>query len=165
MGQAKVGRNPLIRFAHLHLLSRCPQPIAAYEAVCSSLFLDEDLLELSGDLVTEGGGLAVSCAPPVIHDTRGCATWIDWLHATYEQRTFEGLVELCRGIRPEHFACHNKFDGTSTPLTQIDVEIAQGSDMMGMRLRPEIVPYRRYIYIGPVSMKSDQQNKAVSLSG
>jgi hypothetical protein len=130
----------------------------AFEALSKSLFLDENLLRLSGSLAPSGGGLAVSCSPPSIHDSDGCQRWMAWLRKVADEWVYENLADLCFGVRPHDFTLPM---GESKPreLDLVDIEQSQLNDLVAMRTRPHLLPYRRYLYIGEVSL--DAKSKSV----
>ena len=130
----------------------------AFEALSKSLFLDENLLRLSGSYAPAGGGLAVSCAPPNIHDFDGCHRWMDWLRKVADERSYDNLTGLCFGVQPRDFT---RPMGESKPLELdlVDIEQSQLDDLVAMRMRPHLLPYRRYLYIGEVSLDSKSKSK------
>lgn len=151
--------------------ARCPDSAKAFSTLSSALFMDDDLHQMAGS----GGGLAVTYCPPQLPQRNACTKWLDWLRAVYECTEYEPLVELCKQARaaqletrrgsipgsrtplpggnstPVPGARSPKMDAPLPPLDLIDVEKNGIRDLMAMRQRPHIVPYRRYIYIGPVS--------------
>lgn len=44
-------------------------------------------------------------------------------------------------------------------LNLVDIETKQMEDLTAMRMRPHLLPYRRFIYIGEVSFASDKKNR------
>ncbi|CAD6588444.1 MAG: hypothetical protein TREMPRED_005059 [Tremellales sp. Tagirdzhanova-0007] len=153
----------VIEWASLSLAqpARCPDPVQAFEVLTRSLFLDRHLLQFSGSAVSSGGGLAVSCAPPAVHSTEACASWTEWLHRAFEQNDFQSLVDICTEVRSTSFgkgALANQRDGKadvearSVTPDLVDIETSQIEDLIAMRMRPYLLPYRRYIYIGDVSL-------------
>lgn len=123
----------------------------AFEALSKSLFLDENLLRLSGSLGPSGGGLAVSCAPPVVHDTEGCHRWMEWLRKVSDERVYEGLTGLCFGVQPRDFA-GPVAESKPRELELVDIERSQMEELVSMRAKPHLLPYRRYLYIGEISL-------------
>ena len=145
-------------------MTRCPDPTAAFEAFTKTLFTDEHLLDLSGESAASGGGLSVSCAPPSIHHQDACVKWMEWLRKVAGQKDIQDLANLCEGISSNTFIIPEQKFPTDQDL--VDVEQAQLEDLTAMRMRPHLLPYRRYIYIGEVSLdKKTQQclGAAVSL--
>ena len=140
---------------------RCPDPTKTFEALSRALFVDQQLLDISGSAASSGGGLAVSCAPPSIHLTDACAAWTAWVHSTFAQQDFQSLVDVCAGVRPGSFEKRSlAAQGDSTvdvknpprPLELSDIEMSQIEDLTAMRMLPHLLPYRRYIYIGEVTL-------------
>lgn len=156
--------------------NRCPDPTRAFETLCRALYLDQHLLQFSGSAALSGGRLAVSCAPPSLHLTSACGAWMDWLHRASSQQDFQSLVDICSGVRPESFE-NRALDAVladskpdlkqpSLPLDLVDVEASQLRDLTAMRMQPHLLPYRRYIYVGEVSLDQrsvDQLGAAVSI--
>jgi hypothetical protein len=89
---------------------------------------------------------------------------MDWLQKVQAVGNYEALVELCAGVNARHFIDQPKVgdeakksdvatsEPTRRPLDLVDIEREQLADMVGMRMRPHLMPYRRYIYIGEVSL-------------
>jgi hypothetical protein len=50
--------------------------------------------------------------------------------------------------------------GMPGDLELVDIELAQIEDLTGMRARPEILPYRRYLYVGEMSLDRKTREKA-----
>lgn len=77
-----------------------------------------------------------------------------------DESYFNTLVDLCRGIRPGSFASlpstssETKDDKKTIPteLELVDIERSQIEDLVAMRMRPDLLPYRRYIYVGEMSL-------------
>ena len=161
---------------------KCPDSTNAFAALTRSLFLDEHLLRFSGSTAFSGGGLAISTCPPSVHQDEACISWLAWLKLVSDQRDFDRLVDVCRGVRPgdwESFASAVKHNLTSEgedkpgmgvrqmgPMDLIDLEKSQIQDLVHMRTRNELLPYRRYLYVGETSLDSvskDRYGRTVSL--
>ena len=172
--RTRVGSRWCRLTALTNLPRRCPDPTKAFEALTKALFLDQHLLQFSGSAASSGGGLAVSCAPPSIHLADACLRWSEWLRSAFSQSDFQSLVDLCVGIRAGTFETRAKAsigdikpEATTSPLELVDIEAAQIEDLTEMRMRPDLVPYRRFLYIGEVSLDPRQRDKlgsAVSAS-
>jgi len=130
---------------------RCPEPHKALDALVNSLPFDEELARLSDSDATTTGGLVVSCCPPVIHDNAGCEKWITWLRKSSSCSAYPELVETCREVSSTGFSTSGDDLGTHD-MALIDVETAQLDDLARMRSRPHLLPYRRYILVGEVSL-------------
>jgi len=79
----------------------------------------------------------------------------------FAQKDFQSLVEVCMDIRPNTFISRTldnqkdinaKLAAPLTSLDLVDIETSQIEDLTAMRMRPDLLPYRRYIYIGEVSL-------------
>lgn len=146
---------------------RCPDPAKAFEALSRSLFFDQHILPIAGELALSGGGLAVSCTPPVIHNAAGCRRWMDWLRRVTDVGTFEKLAEECKGVSSKTFASvseQEKPRSGDSELDLIDIERSQIEDLAGMRAKPHLLPYRRYIYIGGTAIGDDVKAGAKEVS-
>jgi hypothetical protein len=143
---------------------RCPDSMKAYDALAKAIHLDHPVSRLAGKNLGTSGGLTISCAPPCVHATSACMAWMDWLQKVQAVGNYEALVELCAGVNARHFIDQPKVgdeakksdfatsEPTRRPLDLVDIEREQLADMVGMRMRPHLMPYRRYIYIGEVSL-------------
>ena len=84
-------------------------------------------------------------------------------------------MDVCIGVRSDSFgkgALAKQRDEKavvetpSVPLDLVDIETSQIEDLTAMRMRPHLLPYRRYIYIGDVSLDQrscDKLGAAVSI--
>jgi hypothetical protein len=93
-------------------------------------------------------------------------TWLAWLKLVYDQRDFQELVQVCQGVQPRDWNSFRQIIKANPPgqvnkdkpmprtheLDQIDVEKAQIEDLIQMRKRTELMPYRRYLYVGEMSL-------------
>ncbi len=157
---------------------RCPNPGKAMSTLTNSLFLDHNLLALSGSKASSGGGLAVSICPPPIHLGQACVSWISWLQSMIDAQTFSTLVQRSQGIRADtfekedvsRFPFSTEVDKETKPLNAIrgprdddltleDIEIWQLEDLARMRARPHVLPYRRYIHIGEMALSEESRRK------
>ena len=102
-------------------------------------------------------------------------SWLAWLRLAFEQRDFSELVKVCRGVRPGQWSSFaralsahesEKSKGDEIPgklqrqpLDQIDVETAQIEDLIQMRTRNELLPYRRYLYVGETSVDAGTRER------
>ena len=130
---------------------RCPEPETAYDALVRSLPFDQQLARLAESDAATTGGMVVSCCPPVIHDTAGCERWITWLRRSSSSATYSELVDNCRGASSTGFST-TESDASAQDMALIDIETAQLDDLARMRSRPHLLPYRRYILVGEVSL-------------
>ena len=131
---------PYILKVHRLTCRRCPDPNAAYDALTSAL------LSFDGS----GSGLAVSVAPPTSQLPQACTAWLDWLHIVTSSNTFEGIFTSCRGVRSGTYDFEPKTENQSLDL--MDIEQEQIEDLTMMRAQPHVLPYRRYLYVGEVSL-------------
>lgn len=142
---------------------RCPDRNKAYTTLTSALF-DGEL----GELRACAGGLAVSSAPPQLQMRNDCARWLEWLTKVTQCDEWKELVGLCKQVvagkgGSAASGCRSPAAGKDTsgePLSLHIIEEQGLRDMARMRLRPHIVPYRRYIYIGELSLNVDRRNRA-----
>ncbi|ORX39150.1 hypothetical protein BD324DRAFT_313400 [Kockovaella imperatae] len=139
--------------------TRCRDPAAAFDALTTALFLDEAVLRMSGSLADSGGGLAVSCAPPCIHDTQGCLAWHSWLVKLSAQSTLDEIAAICQGISTQTFVTNPTAPASTSKLNLVDIEQAQLADLTAMRMRPHLLPYRRYLYVGEASLSRADKEK------
>lgn len=112
-------------------------------------------------------------APPSPHLPLACMRWMEWLQGINDENDFRGLVDKCQGIRPGQFEREAKISPgvkddkkaavepgqvvEEEELLQVDLEQAQLEDLAAMRSRPDLLPYRRYLYIGEMSL--DQKTR------
>ena len=120
---------------------------------------DEAVLKISGSHADSGGDLAVSCAPPCIHDEEGCAAWQGWLGKVRRQTDFEGIVSACEGVSTSTFKTDAEDRKMASYLDLVDVEQGQLEDLSVMRARPHLLPYRRYLYVGEVSLPRAERER------
>lgn len=86
--------------------------------------------------------------------------WTAWLRKVCEAPDFQSLVELSLGVRSDTFVTTSAPDRPpSSMLDQIDIETAQIKDLTAMRMRPHLLPYRRYMYIGEISLERGSRDK------
>jgi len=141
---------------------RCPNPTLAYQTFTQSLFLDQNLLNLSGSPAGAGGGLAVSTCPPLMSHSERCARWLEWLQQSSTATDYQTLVDLCHdyvrargpGTGTSKTGMENELD-----LELVDIEKKQLEDLTNMRKSPHLLPYRRYIFIGEVSLPKDKKDR------
>ena len=163
------------------LQARCPNPSLAFATLTSALFMDDNLRQLARGS-NEGGGLAVSYCPPPLSNQQACVRWLDWLRQVFECTEYEPLIQLCRKAHAaQHQATQTNAvngggrtpaSGNNTPnpsggrspmrenaqpppLDLLTVELEGIRDLMAMRLRPQLLPYRRYLYIGSLSNRNE----------
>jgi hypothetical protein len=88
---------------------------------------------------------------------------MSWLRSVSEQKDFQGLVKACSGVKSTTFEADGGHgEGKSKvpfDLELVDIEIDQVNDLTAMRARPHVVPYRRFIYVGEVSLDRKQRDK------
>ncbi|WOO85008.1 uncharacterized protein LOC62_06G008513 [Vanrija pseudolonga] len=141
---------------------RCPDKSATVAVLSELLFANEDLDGLAGDRPTDSGGLAVSMTPPDLEWRRACATWIDWRERVKQCTSFDALIELCKSVVGEGGRLLRSGGASPTktiaPLDALSVDEGNIRDLMDMRSRPEIVPYRRFMYIGGWAPKLDEKH-------
>lgn len=142
---------------------RCLNPSVAYETFASSLFTEDKVRQLAGDLPADSGGLAVTYAPPSMPRKRDCDNWLSWLRKVFNCSNYEELLPLCREGHEAQQAqlFPNSVDGDVMKLST--VEETGLRDLIAMRERPDLLPYRRYLYVGPLSRSPADLIKAVSL--
>ena len=83
---------------------------------------------------------------------------MEWLRKVTDERKFESLAGLCFGVQPRDFA-RPAGSTKSRELDLIDIEQTQMEDLSAMRGRPHLLPYRRYLYIGEVSLDPKTKSK------
>jgi hypothetical protein len=90
---------------------------------------------------------------------------MEWLQRISTERDYHTLVNLCHNYAA--FLSGKKslradVDVNAPPqevtLELVDIERRQIEDLTAMRKRPHLIPYRRYIYIGEVSMTKEQRD-------
>lgn len=145
-----------------HNRTRCPQSSMAFAALTSALFMDDQIMQLAGALQDDMGGLAVSYCPPHLAQREQCAKWIDWLRRVFQCDDYEALLKLCsEGYKAQAQAKQHRGSGSGSgpsqpaPLNLLDVEMNIVGDLVDMRQRPHIVPYRRFIYVGALSNRAE----------
>jgi hypothetical protein len=148
----------LVRRSETLTLRRCPNPTQAYQTFTQSLFLDQHLLQLSGSAAGAGGGLAISTCPPAMSRTERCARWLDWLQQVSTSTDYHTLVKLC------HDFVVSRGGGKAVEMDEMDLELVdiekkQIEDLTNMRKSPHLLPYRRYIYIGEVSLQKEKKER------
>jgi hypothetical protein len=148
----------------LTLTSRCPDRVKAYMTLTQALFFDHSVRHLSGDDASSIGGLAISQSPPSTSFPQACIKWMEWLRKVFAANDLATLTPLM-SARPEHFMLPDgevKVDPkapSNTDLTLEEIEIAQLVDLGMMRSNPQNVPYRRFIYIGEMSLAKETREK------
>ena len=124
---------------------------------------------MSGSAASAGGGLVISCAPPSVHQTDGCVKWLSWLRTVTEQNSFSDLLDVCKGVRPGDFVNEEVVGGMGgademgkkkvRELELVDIETSQIEDLKAMRMRPHLLPYRRYMYVGEMSLERTTRDR------
>lgn len=67
-------------------------------------------------------------------------------------------MDVCAGVQPDafqrssHVGRRDSKPNTTATLELVDIETSQIMDLTAMRMRPELLPYRRYMYIGDISL-------------
>lgn len=138
---------------------RCPNPTQAYQTFTQSLFLDQHLLHLSGSAAGAGGGLAISTCPPLLSHSDRCARWLDWLQQVSTTTDYHNLVNLCHEYVQTRGGSIKAVETNEMDLELVDIEKKQIEDLTDMRKSPHLLPYRRYIYIGEVSLQREKKEK------
>jgi hypothetical protein len=148
------------------IFRRCPDPSLAYQTFTQCLFFDNHLLGLSGSPAAAGGGLAVSTCPPLLSHGDKCARWLEWLQAVTSERDYSALVNHCHDHaafisgRKGKMGMGMDIDPPPEPeLELVDIERKQIEDLTAMHKRPHLLPYRRYIYVGEVSLSKEQKDR------
>jgi hypothetical protein len=142
------------------IISRCPNPTLAYQTFTQSLFFDQNLLNLSGSAAGAGGGLAVSTCPPLMSHSDRCARWLDWLQQSSTATDYQNLVDLCHDyVRARSSGTGKMVADNDMDLELVDIEKKQLEDLTNMRNSPHLLPYRRYIFIGEVSLPRDKKER------
>ncbi|KAL7421226.1 hypothetical protein Q5752_004111 [Cryptotrichosporon argae] len=127
--------------------ARCPDPHKAYTELDRALSYDDGQRRTSGAAATRSGGLAVSCRPPSAVDGPETTRWVDWVRTAQASADWSGLVAISRAHRAARHATADLPD-----LDLLDIETEQLEDLAAMRTSPHAAPYRRYIYIGEMSL-------------
>lgn len=140
-------------------IRRCPNPAQAYQTFTQSLFLDQHLLRLSGSPAGAGGGLAASTCPPLLSHSERCARWVDWLQKVSTTTDYQTLVALCNDYVQTRDGPNKAVEANDMNLELVDIEKKQIEDLTNMRKSPQLLPYRRYIYIGEVSLQKEKKEK------
>lgn len=142
--------------------ARCRDPSLAFETFASSLFTEDRVRKLAGTLPPDAGGLAVSHAPPALPRKGECSKWLSWLRKVFDCSNYEELVPLCKEAHEAQQALMypNSTDGDTMKLSTVE-EIGL-RDLIAMRERPDLLPYRRYIYVGALSRSPSDLIRAVS---
>jgi hypothetical protein len=139
-------------------IRRCPNTTQSYQTFTQSLFLDEHLLHLSGSAAGAGGGLAISTCPPPMSRTERCARWLDWLQQVSTSTDYHTLVKLCHDFVVSRGG-DKAVEMDEMDLELVDIEKKQIEDLTNMRKSPHLLPYRRYIYIGEVSLQKEKKER------
>ena len=138
---------------------RCPNPTQAYQTFTQSLFLDQHLLNLSGSPAGAGGGLAISTCPPLMSHNDRCARWLEWLQQVSTATDYQTLVDLCHDYVRSKGGSNKMVEMNDQDLELVDIEKKQIEDLTNMRKSPHLLPYRRYIYIGEVSLQREKKER------
>lgn len=137
--------------------NRCPDPSKSFAALVAELYFDDHVRQMA----RSGGGLAVSTVPPQLQRRERCADWLNWLRCVWQCEEWADLVKRCEEYQQRYLQSRVDKD-----MVLVDVERLGLEDLAGMRIRPHLVPYRRYLYVGQVSLKPQDKAKlgqAVSL--
>lgn len=135
-------------FLDEHLKKKAQDPVGAFGALTSALFLDDNERRLAGTMSTETSGLTVSCAPPPLPIRELCTRWIDWLGRVFKCTEYAPLVDLCL-----EYVVESRSRVPGPEATIAEVEEASINDLISMRTLPHTVPYRRCIYVGSLGPK------------
>lgn len=91
---------------------------------------------------------------------------MEWLARASSQTDYKSLVGLCfdydrfvNATAAGKGAMDMDIDVAVKDLDLIDIETKQMEDLTAMRTRPDILPYRRCIHIGEVSVPSEKRAK------
>ena len=91
-----------------------------------------------------------------------CARWLEWLQQSSTATDYQTLVDLCH----DYVRARGPGTGTSKTgmdneldLELVDIEKKQLEDLTNMRKSPHLLPYRRYIFIGEVSLPKDKKDR------
>lgn len=145
--------------------ARCPNPSVAFETFVSSLFTEDKVRKLAGTLPPDAGGLAVSHAPPSLPRKGDCNKWLSWLRKVFESSNYEELVPLCKEAHTAQQAMMYPNLGENDAMRLSTVEEIGLRDLIAMRERPDLLPYRRYIYVGGLSKSPPDLIRSVSFKG
>lgn len=135
------------------IAARCPDAAKVFAALVAELYFDHNVRRLSGD----GSCLTVAAAPPQLQKREKCAEWLDWLRRIWQCNEWADLVKVCRKRHPGPRSPMSPSDNTQDELILGDIERYGLEDLAAMRVRPHIVPYRRYLYIGQMSLHAQEK--------
>lgn len=109
--------------------------------------MDKMLHLLGGDI---GGhqSMAIATTPPSSVDKAARSQWLKRQLDFERLEEWEDVVEHCKGVWPSAFP---KPDWDEPDFNIGDLEQAQLADLHAMMVRPESIPYRRFIYLGEIS--------------
>ncbi|KAK4684315.1 hypothetical protein P7C73_g5870, partial [Tremellales sp. Uapishka_1] len=157
---------PVLRWCELAMTDslHCPDPTNAYSALVNSLNINRAITEMSGNAASSEGGLAVTCCPPYSLQQEACTRWITWMNSLSMANDFQSLLRKAQTTSTETFT-QGHAGGADvmdidppTSLDLGDVERAQMKDMTAMRMRPHLLPYRRYLYVGRTSLEATSES-------
>jgi hypothetical protein len=90
--------------------------------------------------------------------TERCARWLDWFQQVSTSTDYHTLVKLCHDFVVSRGGGKAvEMDGMDLEL--VDIEKKQIEDLTNMRKSPHLLPYRRYIYIGEVSLQKEKKER------
>lgn len=88
---------------------------------------------------------------------------MEWLARVADETEYQALANLCleynNPTRAKTGGMNMDIDIEIPELDLIDIETKQMEDLTAMRMRPHLLPYRRYIHIGEVSFSADKKSK------
>lgn len=130
--------------------NRCPHPDQAKLILTQELGITEDQPRSGRERIN----LVVACAPPLLQQQKKCADWSRWLRDVRSSTRFKDVAKKCHKYlqhsRPDLVSKDKKDD---LELSLSDVERLGVQDLSQMRIRPHVLPYRRYVYVGPTTLK------------
>lgn len=98
--------------------------------------------------------------------TERCARWLDWLQQVSTSTDYHTLVKMCHDFVVSRGG-DKAVEMDEMDLELVDIEKKQIEDLTNMRKSSHLLPYRRYIYIGEVSLQKEKKERfgaGVSLS-
>jgi hypothetical protein len=85
---------------------------------------------------------------------------LDWLQQSSTATDYQNLVDLCHDyVRARSSGTGKMVADNDMDLELVDIEKKQLEDLTNMRNSPHLLPYRRYIFIGEVSLPRDKKER------
>jgi hypothetical protein len=85
---------------------------------------------------------------------------MEWLQQVSTTTDYQNLVNLCHDyVRSRGGSVDKMVELYDADLELVDIEKKQIEDLTNMRKSPHLLPYRRYIYIGEVSVQKEKKDR------